>query len=296
MENRYDHINAAWNAVKLPPVTREEATRGLAILCRKFGGTQHGGPSMARPYRSHFVRACWVTRKGGTLDKGWPRLVHDVSHDIFRARHPQLKPHQPAHAAVERELTQYVLSAGWLDGKLATVRTKPTRDEKLSARRTSLTERLARWLTKEKRAANAAKKLRAQLKALDARERRAVINKAATRAAELIVEPKPVRAKGSYPFTFTMHAAQLVEFGECEFGAHEDGNQKRLFGVSAYEVLRRHKTRVEIRDHREAKLIHYAAALGTFEVRYPRGAQRVVDLLREEFGPSVTSYTRDGEV
>jgi len=254
------------------------------------------------PYRSKTVRACWVTRSGSSLLKGWPRLVHDVSHDIFSARHPGLKPHQPAHVRIERELTEYALSAGWLAGKLATVRTKPTAAQKLMSKRTALAERLARWLTKEKRAATAAKKLRRQLKALDSRERRAVINVAAERAGELVVaamatpKRKPARVKGSFPFVFRMSAAQVSEFAASEHGAHEDGNQAKLFGVSAHDILKRHEARVELRDHKEAKLIHYAAALGLFDQTYPRGAERVCTLLEEEFGPSVRAYTRDGEV
>src|SRR5262245_51703822 len=100
--NRYDSVNAAWAAANTPPSTRDEVTRALAILCRKFGGTVHGGPSMLTPYRSRRVRRCWISTKPGTLWRGWPRLAHDVSHAIFRARHPSLAPHHPSHARVER--------------------------------------------------------------------------------------------------------------------------------------------------------------------------------------------------
>lgn len=167
--NRYESINAAWRASGLPPVTREEVTRALAILCRKFGGTQHGGPSMVRPFRRKRVRVCWISLKGGTLDKGWPRLAHDLSHDLFEARHPRLKQHHPAHAAVEREVSEYIIASGWLTGSLKRKAATPSRAERVADKRASVEARLARWETKARRAATAIKKLRRALKSYERR-------------------------------------------------------------------------------------------------------------------------------
>src|SRR5262245_36092136 len=134
--NRYDSVNDAWRASGLPPVTREEIERALAKLNRKFGGTQHGSPSMTRAFKRTRVRVCWISTKGGTMYKGWPRLAHDYSHFLFAARHPTLSPHHPSHVRVEREVTEFILASGWLTGSLKPV--EPTRAEVRTDKRASL--------------------------------------------------------------------------------------------------------------------------------------------------------------
>jgi hypothetical protein len=283
MEHRYDSVNTLWNAITLPPVTREEATRGLALLCKRFGGTQHGGPSMARPYSSKRVRECWITRSEARLSKGWARLVHDVSHAIFSARHPGLRPHHPAHVAIEREMTAYVIAAGWLGGSLKSkAKEQPPREARLASKREQLVERLARWQTKQKRAGTAIRKLQRQLKAHDRNAAKPLPVR-----AERVVAPKPERAAGSFPFSFAVNAEALSWFAGCEEGAAEDGEQAREYGVSAYDVLSRHRTRIEVRNMNEAKVVCYAAHTGTLDARYPALAARVQSTLENEFGREV---------
>ncbi len=125
---RYAPIDDAWATSKLPPVTRQEAERAANKIAARFGGVQHGGPHMDAPYRVRRIRLCWITRTGASTYKGWPRLVHDLSHQIFRARHPRWTPHHPAHARLEREITEFVLGAGWLAGSLRSIQAAPTRE------------------------------------------------------------------------------------------------------------------------------------------------------------------------
>lgn len=167
--NRYDSVNAAWAATGYPPATRDEVTRALAILCRKFGGTQYGSPAMLQPFRTKRVRVCWITRKGGSQWKGWARLAHDFSHMVFRARHPHLTPHHPSHVRVEREVTEFMLAAGWHTGALKREPVAPSLDEKRTARRANLAARLARWESKAKRAATAIRKIKRSLQSIDRR-------------------------------------------------------------------------------------------------------------------------------
>jgi hypothetical protein len=155
-DERYEPVNNAWPAI-VPPCTRHEAERAMKALCRKFGGTIHGSPAMNGPVRSLRVRSCWITRKPSTLYRGWQRLAHDISHSIFRRRHPSFKPHDGGHATLEREIAEHILAAGWLSGSLRPVAApKPTTDDKLS----KLDARIARWETKAKRAETALRKLR----------------------------------------------------------------------------------------------------------------------------------------
>src|SRR5262245_14773357 len=109
---RYDPINTAWRR-QLPALTREEAGRAARALLRKFGtrdnadhtGTDHMSPARIE-HRSR-VRRVWIANKAEDNSewKGWPRLVHDLSHNVFSFRYPNLRPHHSLHARVEQEMT-----------------------------------------------------------------------------------------------------------------------------------------------------------------------------------------------
>ena len=153
---RYISVDAQWPEV-VPPCSRIEAERAARMLYRKFGGVHLGSPNMAGPARFHRVRSCWVTRSPSTLYRGWQRLAHDVSHAIFRKRHPSFRPHDGGHATLEREIAEHIVKAGWLSGSLqpvslvkrATVADKVAHVDGL----------IAKWETKAKRAATALRKL-----------------------------------------------------------------------------------------------------------------------------------------
>lgn len=166
----YQSVGEIWAGVSRPPLSMVEALRAARRLTRHFGAVKHGAPHQLVPARVPAkARRCWASQRADvTLHKGWERLVHDVSHKVFRHRHPQLNPHHPSHARLEREMAAYVLAQGWLGGKLAPA-APPTRTltERREARRANLTARLTRWQTREKRARTAMRKIRAALKRLD---------------------------------------------------------------------------------------------------------------------------------
>lgn len=167
MTPKYDEINAAWRAAPNTPITRLEAERAARRLFRRFGKVEDGSPRMTGPATFERVRACWVSVKGNRIDKGWPRLVHDVSHDIWEKRHPSMKPHGPAHAALELEITRYVLEAGWLQGKLRP--RPPARPDSIGRQAIRMGRTMAgirRWQTKLKRAQTALRKLEARRRRL----------------------------------------------------------------------------------------------------------------------------------
>ena len=143
--NLYDRVNALW--VSHPPITSEEARRAAKRLKRKF---------KVRWRRD--LRRCWVSLKGRRSDKGWHRLVHDISHMASREQFPRERPHGPHHAKIEREMVEYVLAQGWLDGRLRkkAPTPKPKTDGDKVAR---LHARVALWDSKRRRAENALKKL-----------------------------------------------------------------------------------------------------------------------------------------
>lgn len=166
---RYAPIDALWSSVTRPPISRIEAERAARRIYRHFGAVAHGGPSMTHPARlDGEVRRCWTTpRINDGLDKGWPRLVHDISHRIFAARHPNFRPHAGGHALLEREISDYVIQQGWLSGTLKPPAPRKATAEERRAKRLSQTDAaIARWDSKRRRADTALRKLRRRHRAL----------------------------------------------------------------------------------------------------------------------------------
>jgi hypothetical protein len=104
----------------LPPIDRRASVKYAKKLVRHFGRIGLGSPNQ----RWHADLARWGWTKGRrvwisskpTTDhyKGWGRLIHDVSHLVFRYRHPSFKPHDGGHATLEREMAEYAVAKGWL--------------------------------------------------------------------------------------------------------------------------------------------------------------------------------------
>lgn len=185
---RYERVRAALPE-SLPPITRVEAERAARRLFRHFGAVALGGPLMRYPAKFNGrVRRCWISTKPteGHL-KGWGRLVHDVSHSIFRRRHPNFRPHAGGHATLEAEIAAFVVKQGWLEGTLQPKKSIVTSDEKRIARLAKIDAAMKRWRTKQKRAANALRKLerrrRATVRALNLLSGATNSSERATRAA-----------------------------------------------------------------------------------------------------------------
>ena len=118
------------------------------------------------------VRKCWLSLNGdtNTLHKGWRRLVHDVSHYVHDFRFPDSSNHDLAQAVIEKEMVNYVINQGWLEGKLKTkLKPKLTKDEKQNAKIISLEKLIKSWETKEKRAKTYIKKYKTKLRRLKIR-------------------------------------------------------------------------------------------------------------------------------
>lgn len=154
--DRYAPVREALPAV-MPAITRIEAERAAAKLYRKFAPDRWKA-------RKPVARRCWISRsETAGHHKGWGRLVHDVSHSIFRLHYPRRRPHDPLHSHYETMMAEYVVAQGWLDGKLKPrTKAKPTREERRSAELVKVEAAIKRWETKAKRAATALKKLKAK--------------------------------------------------------------------------------------------------------------------------------------
>lgn len=185
---RYSDIN---NGRDYPPLTRDAAhTAALRILealgspslcafrevCSPFVGDPYlpTRKDLARIYRrwtdgGKTGRRCWASTKPTRgHDKGWGRLIHDVSHMLQQYRHPKLRPHDSTHHQIERDVQLYVETSGMLDPvPQAIERVRESIEKSRAARYVNLCERLKRWETKRKRAETAIRKLARQKRRLE---------------------------------------------------------------------------------------------------------------------------------
>jgi hypothetical protein len=164
---RYTPVVQALPAT-LPPLTRAEAQRAARRLYRQFLTAEDCGEGGRVVKFMGSARRCWVSpRPTSGHRKGWGRLVHDVSHGIFRWRYPKLRPHHGLHAKLEAEIAAYVAGSGWLDGALKPkAKAKFSIDERRAMKLARIEQRLERWQAKERRAQTAIKKLKRQQAAL----------------------------------------------------------------------------------------------------------------------------------
>jgi hypothetical protein len=112
MENdlRYTPVAASMPDV-LPPLSRKEAHRIAVRVYMRFGSLRDYPTATVRRIRRPIwsPRRCWISKvhtRGHEMGLG--RLVHDVSHHIFRVRHPGLRPHHGMHAVLEAEIASFV--------------------------------------------------------------------------------------------------------------------------------------------------------------------------------------------
>lgn len=95
-----------------------------------------------------------------------------------------------------------------------------------------------------------------------------------------------------YPLFVRMSAHRIEELRECELGSWEDrtDDEPAQFGTThVYDILGRHRHKIEMRDADEVAEIYYAAISGTFQIdrtdeggddRQFRAACRLCDKLR----------------
>lgn len=161
---KYESVNGKWPAGTnegrdLIP-TEQEAVTGAKRLWRKAFGKAFKGKvqiTSGRRYtwvRNHvlYVNPNQKTWKG---NGGWHEIVHGISH--IASQRIWKENHGPRHAFIERELIEYVVSNGFLDGKLR--RETKTAPAAKDVKYDRVIKRISAWETKAKRAATALRKL-----------------------------------------------------------------------------------------------------------------------------------------
>ncbi len=149
-------VNSKWPTDRNLVPTDAEAIKGVKRLYRK---------AMGRPWRGKVEvtsgnRHTWIRR--GVLyvnpnrRRGWPGIVHSISHWAHMKKNPNDRPHSDRQAYIERDLVDYVLASGWIEGALKPQPRKPKEKvDIVKVRYQRILEREARWKAKLSRAENA---------------------------------------------------------------------------------------------------------------------------------------------
>lgn len=157
---RYATVNAAWPET-VPIPTDAEAISAVKRLYRFAMGKPWGKKiklTSGNRYTWPRYGVYRINPKGHHFG-GWKDLVHDVSHYCHSRLHPNKGAHDHRHEWLEKEMTHYVVSHGWLDGKLKRdMPEKPKADPK-QVRYQRVVKRIEAWERKQKRAQTALKKL-----------------------------------------------------------------------------------------------------------------------------------------
>lgn len=166
----YDRVNAAWPA-DIPALTADEALKAARKLYRFSMGSTFGGKVVLTTgnrytwVRNYELRVNAARREyvDGKWVQGWIALIHDLSHYAHSRLNPNLKPHCGAQARIEISMIKEVIKRGWLNGTLKTeAKIAKAAPDMRNVRYERICQRIESWERREKRAANALKKLRKQ--------------------------------------------------------------------------------------------------------------------------------------
>jgi hypothetical protein len=112
------------------PLTAAEATTAARLLYRQFvenktkgyklAGVEIGQATTVGLKDAKDVRPPWQWEDIIVVNpqKGWRDLIHRLSHKFHARLHSDATEHDERHVQLEAEMASWVVSHGWLDGKL----------------------------------------------------------------------------------------------------------------------------------------------------------------------------------
>jgi len=164
-------VNDKWpRAYPIP--TDQEAITGAKRLYRKaMGRPWPGKVKIVRGNRHTWSRG-WVLCVNPNQSNGfggWRSIVHGISHYCHRRLNPRDKDHSSKQAYLERDLTDYVLEKGFLEGKLKSKATPKKKTDPVQTRYLKMIERKKNWEKKSARAEKALQKVKTEIRQYEGR-------------------------------------------------------------------------------------------------------------------------------
>jgi len=170
--DKYVSVNGSWpaDADTKKPISPALAKRAFKVLYRHRFHKPWKFPVQAvkgahRRTWAGYVKLPKHIEKWGMIvapDAGWHNFVHDLSHWIHRKQYPNQDAHRASsHAAVEKDLIEQVVNRGWLQAKEPQRRPRAAKPKPTpaQAKLQRIEASIARWEAKQRRAANALKRL-----------------------------------------------------------------------------------------------------------------------------------------
>ena len=169
----YDRlVNSKWPS-PLPVPTDQEAMTGAKRLYRKAMGRPWKGKIKivsGNRYTWFRNRTLCVNPNQTSWGQGsWRGIVHGLSHYCHQRLHPGDRPHSDRQARLERDLTDYVLENGFLEGKLKSKALPKQKVDPVPVRYKRMVARQKNWETKLSRAKNALHKVKKEMREYERR-------------------------------------------------------------------------------------------------------------------------------
>lgn len=170
----YEHVNAAWPAGTndgrdLKPTPQEAVSAAKRLYRFAMKRPFKGKVKLTSGNRYTWIRSGVLSVNPDWRNGGWHELVHLMSHYCASRLYPNAKGHGTQHHFLEKEMIEYVVKSGWLDGKLKRETKAKEKPDPVALRAERVLKRIEAWERKRRRAETALRKLKRQQRYYEAR-------------------------------------------------------------------------------------------------------------------------------
>lgn len=165
-------VNSKWPTDIRRPEPEEALAFAKAVYRKGMGRAWKGKIKLTSGNRFTFIRRGVLSvnpNRTRALRPGFPDILHQVAHLVHHERFPKNKPHASSELYIERDLTDWVLAKGYLDGSLKKT-PKPTVSV-VEKRAKAVEASIARAEAKLKKLASDKKRTERRLAALKKKKR-----------------------------------------------------------------------------------------------------------------------------
>jgi hypothetical protein len=163
---------------KAPVLPADESVKAAKRLYRRAMGRPWDGPVKLTSGN----RSTWVWRDVLVVNPderhgagGLREIIHSISHYAHSVKHPNDAPHSSRQVYLERDLVDYAIASGFLDGKLASkAKPKPpvepkAKPDKVVVKYNAMVKRRDKWKAEAERANRLLKKAEAEVRTYERR-------------------------------------------------------------------------------------------------------------------------------